>query len=250
LKFIPGVKIETENANCGGNGSVKFDYNHSVLNYSIINADAMQTILNGTLNQTTQINSLNKGNYIAQFQFANGFMAEENFVIDGSLAVELTNNQNQVIEAGVSTTLEATTNASQVEWTMSDGNVLTGNPVSYTFQNSGTNFVTCVASLNGCVQQNTYPVNVTNPLGIDQVDVKEFNTWYNDGSLMVENLQGKTLNANIEVFNSQGQLLQNNALQLNAGLNSIEMQSFSEQIIFVRIFTPENQQVVKFFNKK
>jgi hypothetical protein len=250
LRFVPGVKISTEAAQCGENGSAEFTYAQSPLSYSLLNADQMVQIANGTLVNHENINSLPAGNYSVKFTFSNGYIAEEVFEIGGSAAVNLLNNENQIFEAGLTTSLEALTNANQVEWIFEDGSILSGNPVAHSFTTVGQHWLTCNAQLNDCQQSNTFKVEVVNPSGIKTSQANGFSAMVIYNTMIVNVDQNLAKQATLHIYSADGKLLWEKPVQLLVGENRFDLPTFSEQILFARIFTTENQQVIKFNTKK
>ncbi len=250
VRFIPGVKITTENAACANNGSVSFDYTNAPLNYSLVNADQMSQVASGTINQSANINGLAKGNYMVEFSFADGYFASQAFVISGTEEVQLTNNETQIVEAGIPTTLLANSNASNIEWMISDGTNLIGNSVVHQFSTGGYYFITCNATLNGCSKSNTYPITVLNPASIENNHQNLFEAKIIGNQIAITSGDEAGNLVQIQFFAVDGKLLSEKTVQLNVGLSFVDLPTLPEQLIFAKIFTAENQQVIKFNTKK
>jgi hypothetical protein len=251
IRFTPGVKISTENAACTNNGSVQLEYQNANLPYTLTNADQMTTISAGTLTSVENINGLAMGNYLLSLNFADGYVAQETFVILGSPAVQLTNESPLEAEAFLQISLNAITNATDVEWMISDGTYLSGNPVNHQFIEAGEFFVTCIARLNGCEQSNTQTISVLEPSGVQSsLASTGFGAQVNGQQLFITSGQKVSQNTQIQYFAIDGKLLAEQSVQVQHGTNAIALPALPEQIIFVRIFSSENQAVVKFNNKK
>jgi hypothetical protein len=77
-----------------------------------------------------------------------------------------------------------------------------------------------------------------------------FGAQVNGQQLFIASEQKLSQNTQIQYFAVDGKLLAEQSVQVQQGRNTFAMPVLPEQIIFVRIFSSENQAVVKFNNKK
>lgn len=250
LKFVPGISIETEQASCENNGSATLKYCNGKITYSLFNEDQETEVANGNLIKEQKINGLPKGNYSLKVFFADGFQATEKFILGGSAKPILENQVNNMAIKGVPVQLQATSNLSKINWIISDGTTLDGASVQFTFQESGNHFITCIGSSDECSVSKTFPIFVEEATGFDQPAALSFDAQIIGNQLVFNYPFMEREYISIHFYNLEGKLLYKEDVKPAKGKNYYQLPILPEQLILVNIFSSENQQVVKFNNKK
>lgn len=151
---------------------------------------------------------------------------------------------------GVPVQLQATGNLSKINWIISDGTTLDGASVQYTFQESGNHFITCIGSSDECSASKTFSIFVEEATGFDQPGTLSFDAQIIGNQLVYNYPFMESEYISIHFYNLEGKLLYKEDVKPAKGKNYYQLPILPEQLILVNIFSSENQQVVKFNNKK
>ncbi|MFN8285725.1 MAG: hypothetical protein U0V74_03175 [Chitinophagales bacterium] len=167
---------------------------------------------------------LSEGSYAVQFVFDTSTSITKAVQLNGYAVSAAILNQTAVAKSDEEIQFLAVShNATNFEWSISDGAIISGiNNPYYTF-NQGGNFDVVLRAFNsaGCEARDTFYITVQEPLAVEPLSTEKVKIYAASNTIYVNVPTGKSDNWNVEVYSLIGEKMYGGSLQ--ASLNTIAL---------------------------